>query len=331
MYDILIVVLFVITIILILFLFQQVVQIKGNYKQLYSLILHGLRDDISEKDIIKIIDNIWRLENDLKVKFNEGKIPKELDRTIQRLKLWLQEKGYVYQDYTNRLSDGLNVEVISRTEETSIKDSYIIRTLSPEIKFNGLFVRKSRVDVRYPSPKKTFIVTFDTNGGPNEDIKALQFEDGTIVQGFLGLTYGGRIFKGWRNKKTQTLITYPFTINDHIECVAEWDDVKLHYIPNQDKIRISYFQDFTGDILYEFREYNLGTIIESPTINDLVNSERKFLGWKNRQDNQIVKFPFEASKHESLYSYFEDEHQLENGENIKTTVSNKEIKHHEQE
>jgi hypothetical protein len=331
MYNTLIVVLLVVTIIILLFLIQQVIQIKVSYKQIYSLILHGLRDDISEKDVIKIIDNIWRLENDLKVKFNEGKIPKELDRTIQRLKLLLQEKGYVYQDYTNRLSDGLNVEVISRTEETSLKESYILRTLSPEIKFNGAFVRKSKVDVRYPAPKKTFIVTFDTNGGPNEDIKPLQFEDGTIVQRFHGLTYEGKIFKGWRNKKTQTPLTYPFTINDHIECVAEWEDVKPHYIPNQDKIQISYFQDLTGDTLYDFREYILGTMIESPTINELLNSERKFLGWKNRQDNQVVKFPFEASKHESFYSYFEDEHQPENADNLKTTASNKENKHHEQE
>lgn len=310
---------------LILILIQQINELKVQYKRIFSTILSGLKEDISEKDIIKIIDNIWRLENDLKTKFNSDRIPKDLERTIYRLKLWLEEKGYKYQDFTTRSSDGLNVEVISRIAESNIQEAYILRTLSPEIRFNDMLIRKSRVDIRYPAPKKTFYVTFDTNGGPNENLKTLDFEEGTIIQGLKPITYEGKNFKGWRNKKTQTLISYPFTINDDLDCVAEWEDIPTMFTPNPRKITISYYQDHSSDAIYGVKEYVIGTKVETPTFIEIVNSEVKFLGWKRREDNQIVNFPFEAINDESLFSYFEDINQENNSETTapKTIKENK--------
>lgn len=310
---------------LILILIQQINELKVQYKRIFSTILSGLKEDISEKDIIKIIDNIWRLENDLKTKFNSDRIPKDLERTIYRLKLWLEEKGYKYQDFTTRSSDGLNVEVISRIAESNIQEAYILRTLSPEIRFNDMLIRKSRVDIRYPAPKKTFYVTFDNNGGPNENLKTLDFEEGTIIQGLKPITYEGKNFKGWRNKKTQTLISYPFTINDDLDCVAEWEDIPTMFTPNPRKITISYYQDHSSDAIYGVKEYVIGTKVETPTFIEIVNSEVKFLGWKRREDNQIVNFPFEAINDESLFSYFEDINQENNSETTapKTIKENK--------
>jgi hypothetical protein len=300
--------------ILVIFLIQQNIRLKKNYEKIYSIILYGLKEDVTENELVKIATNIWRFKVNLEVQFKEGKIPKELERPLQSMIDWLKTKGVSFADYTNYPSNGLNVQVLSSTPERSNREPYIIKTLRPEIRINGKIILKSQVDTRYPAIKKKYQITFDLNGGNNQIVKPLEFEEDHKISGFESVTYDGHVFKGWKDKKTQKIISFPFSLNDHLECIAVWDPIHVEYIAEREKIKIKYFKNKDEKESFEERVYIVGGLIEEPTtINLEFIGNRKLIGWKRIIDDQLVTFPFEAKAQDSLYCFFEEETKLDQG------------------
>ncbi|NLC97247.1 MAG: LysM peptidoglycan-binding domain-containing protein [Erysipelotrichaceae bacterium] len=104
----------------------------------------------STNKIIELATINWRQSRIIKKLDDSSSEVKRLTREIDRLSRVLTSYDVEINDYEGRKNNNLNVETASIEESSMVKDEIIFETISPEIKYKGIILKKSRVVVHKP-------------------------------------------------------------------------------------------------------------------------------------------------------------------------------------
>lgn len=100
--------------------------------------------------IIELAIISWRQSRIVKKLDDSSSEVKRLNREIDRFSRVLTSYNIEINDYEGRKNNNLNVEIASIEESSMVKNEIIFETISPEIKYKGIILKKSRVIVHKP-------------------------------------------------------------------------------------------------------------------------------------------------------------------------------------
>lgn len=210
----------------------NIFSIKNEQDKILSLILHGLKTNPEENELVKLCEYIWKIEKETKKieKDHSIKLSNGLESTIRRIKELLKSQGVTYLDYVgqNPTGKGSIIKVNNFLQSKDIKLPIISDTIKPHIFISGRSIGKSLVTVTEPKPKENFEIQLDLDGGGGIPLKILFEEDTPINANELGNpTNENNHFLGWKNLQTGEDIKYPFEIKANLKLIAKWQPIVL--------------------------------------------------------------------------------------------------------
>lgn len=129
------------------------VSFKKQNQFLLNLIVKGIVLDVDTDSVIELSIRIWSLKNIMLMNDNEN--TNKIHRQFERIERVLKTKyGLEINDYTGRIYNNINVVVSSILPDDKIDKKIIYKTLSPEIRINGMLVKKSHVEIHEPVLKE---------------------------------------------------------------------------------------------------------------------------------------------------------------------------------
>ena len=142
----------IITIAVMLVLFLIITCFISLEKQILEIktVLYGryVRFDPKIDKLVDLAIDHWRLKKHVeKIKPQlSTEDAKRIDNSIRRIENYLHENDIEVDDYTNRsANDGINVEIVSVEQDSSIKKPIIKETIVPAVSYKGSLRKKSQV------------------------------------------------------------------------------------------------------------------------------------------------------------------------------------------
>lgn len=320
-----------ILLITIVFIFQiyQFILLKRLGENTLSIILNGLKTNLDEDDLIKVVMIVWRLKRAFEEVNRINKLPKNIEnqisREITKAIEWLEKKGWTFNDYTSQKSSGLLsvIEVLNISVEPGDFEPFIVNTARPEIKFKNKTIQKSTVDVRQPKPKKIFQLLIEPNGS-GDVIPTRPVEEGLILSELPKLTREGYKFLGWKNSISGKLETLPIKILNDTKLVAQWEKIETVINFPIENITINFYEDLQKKSLITSNSCTKSSQIKEPP--QVSKDGFKTIGWKFIKDDKMVIFPYTVTEPESFYWVYEVEKPEENNDALQKTKNEKDVK-----
>lgn len=120
-------------------------------EKLGNIVVNGIQISGNNKTIIDLVNLYWnynQIANQLEITDDDNR---RLKRESDRMTRYIKTLDLEVNDYSNRVYNNMNVEILSVETDNSLAEITIIKTIEPEIRHNNIIIQKSKVILAGPN------------------------------------------------------------------------------------------------------------------------------------------------------------------------------------